>query len=52
MDFLSTFQTTYILPTPSLDRETNLINLNKLNTLKHESNAEIMKTWFLYELSD
>ena len=27
-------------------RQTNCINLNKLNTLKHGNNAGIKKTWF------
>ena len=30
----------------SITRQTNWINLNKLNTLKHGNNAEVMKTWF------
>ena len=30
----------------SITRQTNCINLNKLNTLKHRNNAEMMKTWF------
>ena len=30
----------------SIIRQTNWINLNKLNTLKYGNNAEIMKTWF------
>ena len=37
------FETTYIVP---LHWQTNCINLNKLNTLKHGKSAEIMKTWF------
>ena len=45
MDFLSTYVlTTYILPLHhKIDK---LINLNKLNTLKHGNNTEILKTWF------
>ena len=30
----------------STTSQTNWINLNKLNTLEHGNNAEIMKTWF------
>ena len=30
----------------SITRQTNWINLNKLNTLKLENNVEVMKTWF------
>ena len=30
----------------TITRHTNCINLNKLNTLKHRHNAEIVKTWF------
>ena len=30
----------------SIIRQTNWINLNKLNTLTYGNNAEIMKTWF------
>ena len=30
----------------SITRQTNWINLNKLNKLKHGNNVEIMKTWF------
>ena len=30
----------------SVTRQTNWINLDKLNTLKHENNMEIMKTYF------
>ena len=29
-----------------ITRQTNCINLNKINTLKHGNNVEIMKTWF------
>ena len=44
MDFLSTYVLNYLhITTPPLDK---LINLNKLNTLKHGNNAEVMKTWF------
>ena len=30
----------------SITRQTNWINSNKLNTLKHENNPKVMKTWF------
>ena len=30
----------------SITKQTNWIKLNKLNTLKHGNNAEVMKTWF------
>ena len=45
MDFLSTYVlTTYILPLyHKIDK---LINLNKLNTLKHGNNTEILETWY------
>ena len=29
-----------------ITRKTNCISLNKLNLLKHENNAEVMKNWF------
>ena len=42
MDLLSTYVLNYShITTPSLDRL-----MNKLNTLKHGNNADILKAWF------
>ena len=43
------FPSTYVLTTSILSlhhKIDKLINLNKLNTLKHGNNTEILKTWF------
>ena len=41
MDFLSMYVLYH-----SITRQTNWMNLDKLNTLKIGNNTEVMKTWF------
>ena len=45
MDFVSTYVLKY-LHIPLYHETDKLINLNKLNMLRHGNDAEILKTWF------